>query len=179
MKCTHGCCHLKTWKLRQRSFRGVIEKPKKKRAGVIIICEDDILVVRSWGGNWGFPKGSIEAGEKEEFSASRELEEETGIFISEEFIKKESVKWVVPQGVFFVLKVQSKPAYDIEKIKDVKNNDSSGVGWVNIRCMLNNCNLPCNKYFRMFLYGVKEDGLSKWLRDPPTGTNHKVYQKVT
>lgn len=181
MKCTHCCCHLKTWKLqRAENNDRIMVKPikKKKRAGVILFYNEEVLVVQSLGYNWGFPKGAIEHGEEEEFSASRELFEEAGISISSEFIKENGIRWVVPNGIFFILKMDYKPASDIEKIKAIPNNDSSGVGWVNIKCMLKNCNLPCNKYFRMFLYGVAKEGITEWLSNPPNGISYKVYQKV-
>lgn len=181
MKCTHGCCHLKTWKLPHNgNYRKEdTERPKRRRAGVILSCGGEVLVVRSGGDNWGFPKGAIENGEEDEVSASRELFEEAGVYVSPEFIKDNGIRWKVPRGVFFILKMKSKPTSDIKKIKTTANNDSSGVGWVNVRCMLKNCNLRCNKYFRMFLYGVGENGLNKWLVDPPTGISCKVFQKVS
>lgn len=181
MKCTHGCCHLKTWKLPMTgNYKAkTVDRPKRRRAGVILSYNEEVLIVRSWGDNWGFPKGAIEDDEEDEFSASRELFEEAGISLSPEFIKDNGIRWIVPKGVFFILKMGSKPPSDIEKIKAIVNNDSSGVGWVNVRCMLKNCNLPCNKYFRMFLYGISEEGLNEWLANPPNGISYKVYQKVS
>lgn len=39
----------------------------------------DYLLLKYGGGNWGFPKGHVEAGETDVQAAQREVEEETGI----------------------------------------------------------------------------------------------------
>lgn len=177
MKCTNGCCHLKTWKCGTFTHCN-IERAKRRRCGIILCCKGQILIVRSGCHFWGFPKGAVDSGETDEVTASRELREEAGITIQPHFIKRNSVKWRVPNGIFFVMSVDVKPKCDIRKIKAVNNNDSSGVGWANIQCMLKNCTLQCNSYFRMFLYGVSKEGIEEWMSKPPSGISSKVYEKV-
>lgn len=180
MRCTKGCCRLKTWKLPKKNKKRSPARhlPKTRRAGVILSYKEKVLVVRSWDEhNWGFPKGGIENGETDECSASRELLEETGILLSPEFILKNSAVWKIRKYVFFVLKLDYRKFPAVEKIKAIPNNDSSGVGWVNVECMLKNRNLPCNYSFRMFLAGVNEKGLDKWLSEP--NINDGVYKKYS
>jgi len=52
-------------------------------AGGLIVCKTKglwwLLVMKDRGGNWTFPKGKIEEGEKHLATALREIEEEVGI----------------------------------------------------------------------------------------------------
>jgi 8-oxo-dGTP pyrophosphatase MutT (NUDIX family) len=52
---------------------------QEKSAGTIVFRGDEVLLLHYIAGHWDFPKGNIESGEKEEETALRELEEETGI----------------------------------------------------------------------------------------------------
>lgn len=55
---------------------------KEKSCGVVIFKkngEKEFLLLHYPSGHWDFPKGHIEEGEKEEETARREIEEETGI----------------------------------------------------------------------------------------------------
>jgi len=52
-----------------------------KRTRVIIVCNNEILVVKGWFsvGNWGLPGGGLHGGEQPINGAIREVWEETGI----------------------------------------------------------------------------------------------------
>ncbi len=56
---------------------------KEKSCGALVVrrgdTESEILLIKHRGGHWAFPKGHVEAGETEEQTALREVEEETGL----------------------------------------------------------------------------------------------------
>ena len=64
----------------------------------IIVCTPgksrEYLVLKYGAGHWDFPKGKIEAGERAEDAARRELEEETGITEIELLDFKEVMRYV-------------------------------------------------------------------------------------
>lgn len=57
--------------------------PKEKSAGAVLFKREDssiyYLLLHYEAGHWGFSKGNIEEGEKEEETVKREVREETGI----------------------------------------------------------------------------------------------------
>lgn len=59
------------------------KRVKERSAGAVVYMPTpagpDYLLLRYGGGNWGFPKGHVEAGETDLQAAQREVEEETGI----------------------------------------------------------------------------------------------------
>ena len=59
------------------------KKVKERSAGAVVYSATpegpEYLLLRYGGGNWGFPKGHVEAGETDVQAAQREVGEETGI----------------------------------------------------------------------------------------------------
>ena len=59
------------------------KRVKERSAGAVVFMGTpsgpEYLLLRYGGGNWGFPKGHVEAGESDVQAAQREVEEETGI----------------------------------------------------------------------------------------------------
>lgn len=160
MKCSNGCCNLKTWKIPKICSNFYT---KDDRAGVILIYQNKyVLVVRTHLNNWGFPKGSVNKHESVVDAASRELHEETGIYISPEIIANEGIHWKGCHNDLYILNVSTKILPNI----DIIHTDVYGVGWVNINCMVKNCSLLCNLHFRQFLYIVKKKGLKHFLQNP-------------
>jgi len=57
--------------------------PRETSAGAVIFRKENnktyYLLLHYGAGHWGFPKGHIEGGEKEEDTARREVKEETGL----------------------------------------------------------------------------------------------------
>lgn len=88
--------------------------PNEKSAGLVVFRFNGIphfLLLKSENGNWGFPKGNIEAGESEKEAAVRETQEETGItnlkFIdnfkeSIEYFYREAKKTIHKQVIYFL-----------------------------------------------------------------------------
>lgn len=62
---------------------GPRRKVKERSAGAVVFSNTpdgtEYLLLRYGGGNWGFPKGHVEAGETDVQAAQREVGEETGI----------------------------------------------------------------------------------------------------
>ena len=58
-------------------------KVRERSAGAVVYVPTpdgpEYLLLRYGGGNWGFPKGHVEAGESDLQAAQREVAEETGI----------------------------------------------------------------------------------------------------
>ena len=61
---------------------------KEKSCGALVVRrgknETEILLIKHNGGHWAFPKGHVEAGESEEQTALREVQEETGLTVPPE-----------------------------------------------------------------------------------------------
>lgn len=62
---------------------GPRRRVKERSAGAVVFFPTpegpEYLLLRYGGGNWGFPKGHVEAGENDVQAAQREVAEETGI----------------------------------------------------------------------------------------------------
>jgi ADP-ribose pyrophosphatase YjhB (NUDIX family) len=103
----------------------------RKRAGVIIVHRNKVLLVQCYGKHWGFPKGGLEAGETYIEGALRELKEETSVVLTEEdleacsTIQIDSVLYYV-----FYSEIEHKTT-----LMSFHHNDVSAVGWVHIRCI--------------------------------------------
>lgn len=54
--------------------------PQEFSCGLIVFnAQDEVLLLKHYGGHWAFSKGHIEEGETKEACALRELEEEAGL----------------------------------------------------------------------------------------------------
>jgi len=122
--------------------------PKEISAGMIVYNPKlEKFLILEYESHWGFVKGNMEAGEKEEETSQRELKEETGIvdftFVKDfkekidYFYKKEN-KTVYKEVVFFLILTKSevvklsnehksykwadyKEAYKLVKFKNTRN----------------------------------------------------------
>lgn len=63
----------------ERSNQPSFSRPPQRSAGAVLFTRrGECVLVRSRSGEWGLPKGHLEAGETEEQAAMREVFEETG-----------------------------------------------------------------------------------------------------
>ncbi len=63
---------------------------RTKRTRAFISCGDEIVVTKAWLGNgrWSLPGGGIKTQESEQQGLQRELQEETGLIINQDQLKK-------------------------------------------------------------------------------------------
>ena len=101
-------------------FKYDVDDTKYKRAGLILINNDKILIV--YGKNsrkWSFPKGRKDNDEEcSLFCAIREFEEETGILLHEEELKQIKFFFRTSHCVYYSICVN----YDINFVATPKNN---------------------------------------------------------
>lgn len=76
---------------------------KEKSCGALVVrcgaAGDEILLIKHNGGHWAFPKGHVEAGETEEQTALREVQEETGLIVKLDTRYRETVTFSPAPGV--------------------------------------------------------------------------------
>ena len=61
---------------------------KSRRTRVVIVCKNEVLVVKGWlgDGKWSLPGGGVKSGEQDDLAAKREVLEETGYSIQQPLI---------------------------------------------------------------------------------------------
>ena len=101
--------------------------PKEKSAGAVVFRrkgnEIYYLLLHYQPGHWDFPKGHIEAGEREEETVKREITEETGIkdiviikgfreqikyFFRDTYDKKKNASWIFKVVAFYLAETATK-----------------------------------------------------------------------
>lgn len=123
-------CYITSWACMPNKK---IDKFKcKKKAGGILKHENRLLLVQSRGNMWGFPKGSLELNESVLDCALREVQEETSLLIP---FTENDKKYYVNDTVFFYKKLEGVPQIDHQEIKNMKNNDCSGIAWIDLECL--------------------------------------------
>ena len=147
IQCTDKCCNLLC-----KNFEGVVDerrdflKYKKMKGGGILydIDTNRVLIVQSRAKLWGFPKGTIENNEEIEDCAMREIKEETGINVS---IDK-NTKFLSENNKRCIYYILFHKVCNVFLQNGDINNDATGIGWVDIKClrkMLNNNIIRFNK----------------------------------
>lgn len=101
--------------------------PKEKSAGAVVFRREGneiyYLLLHYQPGHWDFPKGHIEAGEREEETVKREIAEETGIkdivimegfreqikyFFRNTYDKKKNTSWIFKVVAFYLAETATK-----------------------------------------------------------------------
>ena len=82
---------------------------QEKSCGCVIIENNKVLLIQHNIGQWGFPKGHVEAGETEKETAIREVKEETGLEVEIQGDKRYTMEYRTDKGnnkqvVFFLAK---------------------------------------------------------------------------
>lgn len=147
--CTNGCCKLIKWNVKPSSIKSWSSPIK---AGVVLTDNKNrLLIVQSRNFKWGFPKGSIEPNESIPQCASRELQEETTIFIPSSKLETKPVIQIY-KLTLFVVKNCTHIKININTLKtSTRNNDVSGIGWVNPDCLKQNTTVNMTKALNDYL----------------------------
>jgi 8-oxo-dGTP pyrophosphatase MutT (NUDIX family) len=101
---------------------------EKRKAGVLVLCQDQILLTQSYNNFWGIPKGQIEPFDQSiKQCAERELREETGLVVDLEEKDLHSVL----MGNCYIYKLCLPDKVDTFELEGL---DSTGIGWINLKC---------------------------------------------
>lgn len=145
--CVHGCCKLIKWDGNSKNS----SKHSRMKAGVILKdIRGRLLIVQSRNFKWGFPKGSVEAGESIVQCASRELKEETTIFIPVSKLEiKPTIK--IKNLTLFVINNHPHVKINIDVLRSELGNDVTGIGWINPQCLKKNKTINLTSAFTEYL----------------------------
>jgi 8-oxo-dGTP pyrophosphatase MutT (NUDIX family) len=124
-------CYITSWAYSNKKIDYKF-KYNKKKAGGILKHKNRLLLVQSRGNMWGFPKGSLELNESMLDCALREVQEETSLLIP---FTENDKKYYINDTVFFYKNLEDAPSINHQKIKKIKNNDCSGIAWINLECL--------------------------------------------
>ncbi|AHL67591.1 hypothetical protein DH26_gp098 [Chloriridovirus anopheles1] len=127
VKCDKGCCVLK---ILNKAKKNVLDNPapfEKRKAGVLVMWQDHILLTQSYNNFWGIPKGQIEPFDQStKHCAERELREETGLVVD---LEEKDLHSVLMNCYIYKLCLSDKvDAFELEGL------DSTGIGWINLKC---------------------------------------------
>ena len=129
--CNSNCCKL-TYKKNIPTLNLNYNNKNKKKAGVLYIVDQNILIIQSRGNLWGIPKGSLEKNETFKAAAVREFKEETNIEISEQqledYIRIDDCSYYILTTESLLISLPELHSYD-------SVHDVTGIGFVNINCI--------------------------------------------
>lgn len=134
--CTSGCCIFaeRDWDARdqEKNLVHLDASDTVEKAGTIVFDQKTkrVVLMRSYGHKWGFPKGARDTRDTSlEICARRELYEETGMTIQNPF-----VPWPAHKGsVYFFL---TTTHVDAVPPTHVPAPDSFGVAHIRVECLL-------------------------------------------
>ena len=133
MYCDKKCCKLIIEPYVSDGFVYTPERGiRKKKAGVLIYNSETqkVLLIQSKGNFWGFPKGSLELGEKVKECALRELKEETGIQLKSEDLV--DCICIHNKALYYVYEMNQ----EIGSVqKNIIDNDVNGITWIKLSCL--------------------------------------------
>lgn len=151
IKCTNKCCTLMEWYNEPITF--LTKRKTWLKAGIILETNDLILIVKSAGYKWGFPKGTIDKTETSLQCALRELQEETSVVLTEKDLNPIS-KIILHQTTYYKCTTTIPIKLNVEKISNIPCNDSTGVGWINkkcLSCMIKNKKISTTSHLELYI----------------------------
>lgn len=143
--CPNGCCTIKIKPYKKINAPFENFQKQRKKAGVFIYDpkKDKVLLVQSRGNFWGLPKGTIQSGETEIECAIREVKEETGLSITDNFTK---VVKIYNKGIYFYMEMEE---CDVNVQDHIYGNDANGICWIKLKCLekcIENGDISLNKH---------------------------------
>lgn len=135
--CIKKCCCLEYTKYSEPF--GPWLKHTKYRAGVIVYNtkNNTVLLIRSVGYKWGFPKGEVEINENIKKAAVRELSEETGIVLTKKDLNYNNCI-IINHEYYFIYKTNKNIPYQRKYLENDVYNDVTGIGYVSLPCLIKN-----------------------------------------
>ncbi len=102
----------------------VVYMNRSERARILVVCGDDVLVLKSWlgTGEWGIPGGGLHKGELPIDGALREVREETGLKLEKLQLYELSSAPYASRGFrypchYFVAVLNHKPAIKTQRLE--------------------------------------------------------------
>ena len=120
--CFEGCCKIEVIEYKTSSKDKKPKRKLNKKAGMFIYDYNSgkVLLVQSRGNLWGVPKGTFEPNETEKECAIREVQEETGLEISESKLTK--VSQIESNAFYYYVNIKQ---VDVTIQTTVVDNDAS------------------------------------------------------
>ena len=149
--CENKCCkyHVTNYVPRRPPVYTVVDrKARRRKAGVFVYdpAKNKVLLVQSRGRLWGPPKGSAEPLETFEECGRRELQEETGLTVSEEVFQR---PYILKSNVTYFAAAISEGDCEIQM---GSGNDANGIGWFDVDCVKKSVEegkMKINQHLRM------------------------------
>jgi len=138
LRCCNGCC-----KLEYSSFTTPYTKKRGvprhcgSSAGVAVIRDGCVMLTQSYNNFWGIPKGKMEPQETLKQCALRELNEESGIALSEDIFNHDTKlhKYTPPYDHNLTIHIFIYETVDQFRLHDNLMDDSTGRGWIKLSCL--------------------------------------------
>ena len=133
---TYTCCYMKCCSIQIENYitvyKPIVKRRRRTKAGMFIYDPklQKVLLVQSRNRYWGFPKGSVKEGETVKGCAIREVTEETGLVIPEDWL----VNYFKVKGFSFYYYVEL-PEQHVSVQDHIKNNDANGITWIKLECL--------------------------------------------
>lgn len=145
--CKKGCCSLKIFPKLKLENSDPHYPFEKRKAGVLVWYNNNILLTQSYNNCWGIPKGHMEPfDESTKVCAERELKEETGLCVK--LNDSDLYKIILDNCYVYKIQIENMDVVDLENLS---NLDSTGIGWVDLECAFD---FNLNFLTRKILMGV-------------------------
>lgn len=154
----HICPCGKCWIQTSTIWYNLYDAPpvkKRSKAGAIIESQGRIVCIQSCSRKWGFPKGSSEANETLKQTATREVQEETGLLIKPNELYDE-VAIQARSTRYFFFQTENIKIDQLRKMGDL-TDDITGIAFIKPKCLpsLSGFNMDfvriCNQLFHLNL----------------------------
>jgi hypothetical protein len=102
------------------------------KAGAFLLQRNRVLLVRSRGAKWGFPKGFILPGETALSCATRKVKDQTSLDV--DIAETDRLAWSPGQTVIYFKEIKETTRASINT-KVINCKDCTGICWVRLSCL--------------------------------------------